>query len=299
MQGLSIKPDHSGKVRDTYDLENGNLLIVATDRISADDAVLPDLIPHKGDVLTAMTRFWIESLKEADPHHLITTNLDLPDWFLEQLNNQDLFWAGYRSMIVRKAEVLPVECIVRGYITGSGWKSYQEEGTVCGQQLPAGLLECQKLSEPLFTPSTKAPQGEHDENISYDQLREIVGGTTAALLKYRSLAIYNAAAEYALSQGIIIADTKFEFGMVDGAITLIDEVLTPDSSRFWPLEGYEVGHGQSSLDKQPIRDWLKDNWTDRTQPPPHLPESVIAETTKRYLAAYERLTGMKLVTYSR
>jgi phosphoribosylaminoimidazole-succinocarboxamide synthase len=290
MQLSELSPDAQGKVRDIFDLGD-RLLIVATDRISAFDVVLPDPIPYKGEVLTKISLFWFDHLKDVVPNHLVSADVrDLPEQY-----------AGYadalkgRMMLVRKAEVFPVECIVRGYLAGSGWKEYQEHGTVCGQKLPAGLAESDRLPEPVFTPSTKAAIGEHDENISFERMCEIIGEDHATRLRDVSLELYARAAEHARSRGIIIADTKFEFGLVDGEVTLIDEVLTPDSSRFWPADSYEPGHGQPSFDKQFVRDWLEASGWDKTPPAPSLPEDVIVMTAEKYVEAYEMITGEPFV----
>ena len=287
MSHIDIKPTSSGKVRDLYDLGD-KLLFVASDRISAYDYVLPSEIPYKGEILTRLSFFWFDLLADVTDNHLLSSDVaDLPAEFQP--------YADYlrgRFMLVKKADMLPAECIVRGYISGSAWKEYSKSGTVCGQKLPEGLRESEKFAETIFTPSTKAELGDHDENISYEQLVDIVGAEDAAELKEKSLAVYNKAANYAAERGIIIADTKFEFGKVDGKIILADEVLTPDSSRFWPADEYEVGRGQSSFDKQYVRDWLTANW-DRTGTPPVLPPDVIAKTTEKYVTAYEMITGEK------
>jgi phosphoribosylaminoimidazole-succinocarboxamide synthase len=293
MVGILLETDlpnrfHRGKVRDTYDLGD-NLLIVATDRISAFDVVLPGGIPRKGEVLTRLSTWWFNRIKEVVPNHFIA---------LITAENASLIpfplgpeYYG-RSMLVRKAKRLDAECIARGYITGSGWKDYQRTGAVCGIPLPSGLQESQRLPEPLFTPSTKADVG-HDENISYEQLAEVVGEDAANAMKLRTLAVYNYAHTVALERGIIIADTKLEFGIRNEEVILIDEVLTPDSSRFWPVEGYRPGGGQPSFDKQPVRDWMAKNWKDG-DPPPVLPPDVVAATTERYMAVYKTLTGEEL-----
>ncbi len=281
-----LSPDASGKVRDIFDLGD-RLLMVASDRISAFDVVLPDPIPHKGEVLTKLSLFWFDLLADFVPNHLITADVDdLPEEFAEHLP-----YLRGRSMIVRKAQVFPVECIVRGYLSGSGWKDYRRSGTVCGMQLPEGLVESAKLPDPLFTPSTKAEIGAHDMNIGFDRMIDIVGIEAATELRRLTLGIYERAREHAAERGIIIADTKFEFGTIDGEITLIDEVLTPDSSRFWPAEEYEPGHGQPSFDKQYVRDWLEASGWDKESAPPSLPPEVIEGTSKRYIQAYELITG--------
>ena len=284
---MERRPDSHGKVRDIYDAGD-SLLMVATDRISAFDYILPDEIPFKGEVLNRISAFWFDKFAEIVPNHLIS--IDTADYPAEFAEYKD-YLAG-RSMLVKKAKTIPIECIVRGYLTGSGKKTYDEDGTVCGIKLPEGLTEASKLPEPIFTPSTKADLGDHDENISYERCAEIVGEDIAAQIRDLSLKIYAAAAEYAAEQGIIIADTKFEFGVIDGKVTLIDECLTPDSSRFWPAASYEEGKVQPSYDKQYVRNWLKANW-DMTGDAPHLPADVIEETTKKYIEAYEIITGTK------
>ncbi|MGB4442715.1 MAG: phosphoribosylaminoimidazolesuccinocarboxamide synthase [Coriobacteriia bacterium] len=285
MQPIELKPSAQGKVRDIYDLGRA-LLIVATDRISAFDVVLPDPVPYKGEVLTRISLFWFDLLGHIVPNHLLTAELgDLPE---ELAAHADAFRG--RFMIVKKAEVFPVECIVRGYLAGSGWKEYREHGTVCGQKLPEGLVESSRLPEPIFTPSTKAAIGDHDENISFERMAEIVGEEHATRLRDVSLALYSAARDHAAERGIIIADTKFEFGLVDGELTLVDEALTPDSSRFWPADEYEPGHGQPSFDKQFVRDWLEASGWDKKPPAPPLPEDILAVTAEKYIEAYELLT---------
>ncbi len=279
-----------GKVRDVYAVDEDRLLIVATDRISAFDSVSPTPIVRKGEVLTALSRFWFEKLGHIIPNHLITTNIDeMPA--VVRAHKSEL---RGRSMLVRRTEVFPVECVVRGYLSGSGWKDYQRTGQVCGHQLAAGLRESEKLAVPIFTPATKAETG-HDENISERQMAAIVGQEVTEVLHAASLRIYQEASDYARSRAIIIADTKFEFGRDrDDRIILIDEVLTPDSSRFWPLDSYEVGASQASFDKQYVRDYLEHiNW-DKQPPAPTLPPEVAAATTARYLEAYELLVGEKL-----
>ena len=289
MPTLDLRPDAHGKVRDIYDCGDA-LLMVASDRISAYDFILPDEIPHKGEVLTRISAFWFDRFADLVPNHLVSMDpADYPEQYREHAD----YLTG-RSMLVRKAQTLPIECIVRGYLTGSGKKTYDEDGTVCGIRLPAGLTEASRLPEPIFTPSTKAELGEHDENISFERCCEIVGEDMGARLRDASLAIYEAAAEYAATRGIIIADTKFEFGLVDGELTLIDECLTPDSSRFWPADGYEEGKVQPSYDKQYVRDWLRANW-DMTGEPPHLPAEVVAGTSQRYEEAFQIITGTEFV----
>ncbi len=283
------RPDSQGKVRDIYDLGE-ELLLVASDRISAFDYILPDEIPHKGEILTRISKFWFEMFEHVLPTHYITTDVDaLPNKFLGYRD----YLAG-RSMLVRKAEPIAAECIVRGYLTGSGKKEYDQTGTIKGIELPEGLVEASKLDEPIFTPSTKAAIGDHDENISFAELKKKLGSDLAEQLRQYSISLYNKAAHYAEERGIIIADTKFEFGLIDGHVTLIDECVTPDSSRFWPLEGYEAGKTQPSFDKQYVRDWLKANWNMQGDAP-HLPKEVIEETSKKYIQAYELLVGEKFV----
>lgn len=285
MSKIEARPDSHGKVRDIYDCGD-SLLMVASDRISAFDFILPDEIPYKGEILTRISAFWFEKFKDLIPNHVISTNVeDYPAEYQQYAN----YLAG-RSMLVKKATTIPIEAIVRGYLTGSGKKTYDQDGTVCGIKLPAGLVEASQLPEPIFTPSTKAELGEHDENISYERCAELVGHETAAQLRDASLALYKAAAEYAASRGIVIADTKFEFGFINGKFSIIDECLTPDSSRFWPSYGYAAGHVQPSYDKQYVRDWLKANWNMQGEPP-HLPQEVIEGTSKRYQEAYKIITG--------
>lgn len=285
-QPIDLRPDSQGKVRDLYDLGD-RLLLVASDRISAFDVVLPDEIPHKGEVLTRLSVFWFGLLGDIVPNHLLSTDVaDLPSEFAPYAD-----WLRGRFMLVKKASVFPVECIVRGYLAGSGWKEYRELGTVCGIALPRGLRESDRLGQPLFTPSTKAEIGTHDENISFEQLNEIVGADRADALRSASVSLYSAARDHAVGRGIIIADTKFELGLVDGDLTLVDEVLTPDSSRFWPADDYEPGGSQASFDKQYVRDWLEASGWDKTPPAPTLPPDVIKGTSERYIQAYELITG--------
>ncbi len=274
-----------GKVRDIYDAGD-NLLIVASDRISAYDSVLGSPIPLKGNVLTALTLFWLDYLSDITPNHLITAD---PAEMGEEIQKHSDVLAG-RSMLVKKAEVIPIECVIRGYLAGSGWREYQQNNEVCGIKLPEGLRQCEKLPEPIFTPATKAETG-HDENISIEQAGDIIGMELAEELKERSLAIYKKASEYAATRGIILCDTKFEWGLCDGELTLIDEVLTPDSSRFWPADSYEPGRPQLSFDKQFVRDWLDESGWDHTPPGPALPDEVVEKTTQKYLKACELLTG--------
>lgn len=287
MSEIALRPDSQGKVRDLYDLGD-KLLIVASDRISAFDYILEDEIPYKGEVLTRISLFWFDLLKDVIPNHLISSDVaDLPEEFQPYKD-----WLAGRFMLVHKAEMFPVECIVRGYLAGSGLKEYQKQGTVCGIQLPEGLVNSSKLPEPIFTPSTKAEIGDHDENISFERCAEILGEDAATQLRDLAIKVYSVARDHAAENGIIIADTKFEFGVIDGQIILADEVLTPDSSRFWPGDAYEPGRDQASFDKQYVRDWLNANW-DRQGNPPHLPQEVIERTSQKYIAAYEKISGKK------
>ena len=289
MSGIDIKPDAQGKVRDLYDLGD-KLLLVASDRISAFDYILEDEIPYKGQVLTQLSCFWFDLLSDVVDNHLISADVaDLP----EQFKPYSDYLAG-RFMLVKKADMFPVECIVRGYLTGSGLKDYQATGAVCGIKLPEGLVNSSKLPEAIFTPSTKAEIGDHDENISFDRCVEIIGEENATAIRDLTLAVYNRAADHARDRDIIIADTKFEFGVVDGKIILGDEVLTPDSSRFWSADTYKVGEEQPSFDKQFVRNWLNANW-DRTGNPPRLPEDIIKKTSEKYIQAYEKITGKAFV----
>ena len=280
-------PCRRGKVRDVYDLGD-RLVIVATDRISAFDWVLPTPIPDKGRVLTALTLFWLETL--APPNHLLSTNLrDMPPAFAERGAELE-----GRTCLVRKARVAPIECVVRGYLAGSGWKEYRETGTVCGVALPPGLRQSEQLPAPIFTPATKEEQG-HDQNISFEEAARIVGGDEAAQLRDRSIDLYRRAAEHARGRGVILADTKFEWGRTpDGELILVDEALTPDSSRFWPADEWKVGGNPPSFDKQYVRDWLEASGWDKNSPPPPLPDEVVARTREKYVEAYERLTGRRL-----
>lgn len=280
---LSRYPVRRGKVRDIYDLGD-QLLMVSTDRISAFDWVMPNGIPDKGRVLTQISGFWFDHLDT--PHHLLSMDLEgaeLPaDVDREQLEG--------RSMLVRKCQVVPIECVVRGYLDGSGWKEYKQSGTVCGIPLPSGLVQCSQLPEPIFTPATKEETG-HDINISFERTVELIGADLANQLREKSLEIYRRGAAYARQRGIIIADTKFEWGLFDGELILIDEVLTPDSSRFWPADRYKPGGGQPSYDKQFVRDWLETTGWDKNSPPPRLPDEVVMKTREKYIEAFERLTG--------
>ncbi len=276
-------PVRRGKVRDIYDLGD-RLLMISTDRISAFDWVLPTPIPDKGRVLTQISAFWFDLLDT--PHHLLSQDLGT----LALPPGADPSSLAGRSMIIRKCDVFPIECVVRGYLEGSGWKEYQESQAVCGIPLPAGLIQGSPLAEPIFTPATKEESG-HDINISYERMVEIVGAETAGQLRDRSIEIYRRGAEYARSKGIIIADTKFEWGRVDGQLILIDEAMTPDSSRFWPAGQYQPGRSQPSFDKQFVRDWLTASGWDKNSDPPALPDDVVSKTREKYIEAYERLTG--------
>jgi len=279
----------SGKVRDVYNVDEHQLLFVASDRISAFDYILATGIPHKGRVLNQISLFWFDFLRDVVPNHLITADVDKYPGPVRKYADQ----LRGRSMLVRRAEIFPVECIVRGYISGSGWKEYKASGKVSGITLPAGLKESEQLPEPIFTPSTKATSG-HDENISFDQMSEIVGLETANRLRDLALRVYQKAAAYARERGIIIADTKFEFGQTAQGITLADEVLTPDSSRFWPADKYAPGRAQDSYDKQYVRDYLEEIHWNKQPPAPGLPPEVARRTSEKYLEAYRQLTGHKL-----
>jgi phosphoribosylaminoimidazole-succinocarboxamide synthase len=281
---------HEGRVRELYDLGGDRLLIVASDRISTYDVVMPTGIPRKGEVLTRLSAFWFARTREVVPNHMLAV--------LEAGNAAELGAPAEpelvgRSMVVRKAEPLPVECVVRGYITGSGWAEYQRTGSVCGVPLPGGLVRSQQLLEPIFTPTTKAETG-HDMPMTFEEVEALVGPEIANAVKLRSLALYRYAAGVAEERGIIIADTKFEFGLIDGEVVLIDEALTPDSSRFWPLEGYEPGHDQPSFDKQYVRDWASSTGWNREPPAPELPSGLVRASSERYLEAYRLLTGEPL-----
>jgi phosphoribosylaminoimidazole-succinocarboxamide synthase len=283
-----IKKIKSGKVREIFDLGDA-FLLVASDRISAFDVIMPNGIPRKGEVLTQISHFWFERFASLVPNHLLAGANDPLPANLQPYSEK----LARRCMIVKKAQPLAIECIVRGYLSGSGWKEYKKSQTVCGIQLPAGLTESAELPEPIFTPSTKAEEG-HDENISFERAKEIVGADIATQARDLSLKIYQAGRDYARERGIIIADTKFEFGLFEGKLILIDEVLTPDSSRFWPADEYEPGKGQPSFDKQFVRDYLETLDWDKNPPGPTLPGEVVSKTSAKYLDAYERLTGRKL-----
>lgn len=290
---------YRGKVRDTYEMDSDQFLLITTDRVSAFDVVLPGGVPDKGIVLNQLSAFWFNQTSDIVPNHLIDVVNDV-NW----LNNTygEKVCSGYysyppyvarRSMIVRRAERIDVECVVRGYISGSAWAEYQKSGTICGMALPNGLRESQQLPQPIFTPTTKAETG-HDEAITIDQMKNLVGEALTREIMEKSLAVYEYAAQYALSQGIIIADTKMEFGMVRDKLSLIDELLTPDSSRFWDVETYSLGKPQPSFDKQPLRDWLVSSGWNKEPPAPELPTEVIEDTARRYREAYRRLTGKEL-----
>ncbi|OCC14580.1 Phosphoribosylaminoimidazole-succinocarboxamide synthase [Dissulfuribacter thermophilus] len=285
IEGLKLKS--RGKVRDIYEVDDDTLLIVATDRISAFDVIIPTPIPGKGKVLTQMSLFWFEKFKDLVKNHVLESD---PSNYPEPARSHAAILKD-RSMLVKKAKPLPVECIVRGYITGSGWKDYKRTGKICGISLPEGLIESQELATPIFTPSTKGEVGEHDENISFEKVVDLVGEDVAQKIRDLSLRLYIEARDYAKERGVIIADTKFEFGIIDGEVTLIDEVLTPDSSRFWPLDGYEPGRSQPSFDKQFVRDYLESIKWDKTPPAPELPDDIVEKTMARYNEALERLTA--------
>ena len=283
----SVEPKR-GKVRDVYDLGD-KLLIVATDRISAFDVVMANPIPKKGIVLTQISLFWFEFLSSSISHHLIATDVSK---FPAPFNKFEKQLAG-RSMLVKKTKVFPIECVVRGYLAGSGWKEYQKSQTVCGVKLAAGMKQCDKLPEPIFTPATKEEFGKHDENVNFERCVEIIGDKNARYLRDKSIEIFKKASKYAESKGIILADTKFEWGEVDNKIILIDEVLTPDSSRFWPADKYEAGRDQESFDKQFVRNYLEEIKFDKSGPGVKLPDDVVKKTGEKYIEAYERLTGKK------
>jgi phosphoribosylaminoimidazole-succinocarboxamide synthase len=284
----SVQRFRQGKVRDIYAVDDAHLLIVATDRLSAFDVVLPTPIPDKGRILTAMSNFWFARTAALVPNHLTTRPLE------EVLTGEEVAQVRDRAIIVRRLTPLPVEAIVRGYMSGSAWAEYQRQGTVCGMQLPAGLRESERLPEPIFTPSTKAPEEEHDLNIAFEEMVHVLGGRRGLAEQVRdtSLQVYREAVDYALTRGIIIADTKFEFGLLDDRLYLIDEVLTPDSARFWPLQGYAAGHGQPSFDKQYVRDYLMDTGWNKRPPAPELPPYVVEQTTRKYQEALHLLTGV-------
>lgn len=279
-----------GKVRDIYEIDADTLLMVATDRMSAFDVIMSRPVPYKGVVLNSITLFWMEKFKDIIDNHIVESDASRFPGALAGYRNE----LEGRSVLVRRAKPLPVECIVRGYVAGSGWKDYKASGKICGYTLPEGLLESSRLEEPLFTPSTKAELGSHDQNISMAEAETILGTETARKVRDVSLALYCAGRDWAAERGIILADTKFEFGFIDGKLTLIDEVMTPDSSRFWPADKYEPGHSQPSFDKQYLRDWLSAQPWDKTPPPPALPDAVVEETCRKYKDAYRMLTGREL-----
>ncbi len=285
IQGLTHL--RSGKVRDLYDVDADHLLLVASDRVSTYDVIHPTPIPDKGRVLTGITAFWFAKLSSIVPNHLVSTSMsDLPD--ATQASADEL---SGRSMLCRKVEIVPFECVVRGYLVGSGWKEYQQSGTVCGLELPGGLVEADRLPEPIFTPATKAEQGEHDENVSFEVMASAVGEELATQLRDLSLELYAAGAAHAAEQGIILADTKFEFGLLDGEVVLADEVLTPDSSRYWPADTWQPGTNPPSFDKQFVRDFATSTGWDRNPPAPELPEDVVGRTRAKYIEAFQRITG--------
>lgn len=293
---LDLKLLHRGKVRDVYEVDADTLLMVASDRVSAFDVVLPQPIPHKGEVLTLVTAWWLEQLDGDIAHHLIAVDPDRIIARYPHLAASRNVWAR-RAMLVHRTEPVLVECVVRGYISGSAWKEYRQNGTLAGEALPTGLQESQRLDPAIFSPATKAQQGEHDENITYGQMIEILGPELSGRLRDLSLRIYGHGRDVAEKSDIILADTKFEFGHKDGRLLLIDEVLTPDSSRFWPKESYGIGRGQPSLDKQPIRDWLETLDWDKSPPPPDLPGDVVQAASGRYKEVFKRLTGIDLAAY--
>jgi len=287
----SLKRIHQGKVRDIYDIDADTMLLVSTDRLSAFDVILPTGIANKGAMLTQMANFWFEKLKNVVPNHL--TGIDPKSVVSNPAEQAQL---GSRAVVVKKLKALPIEAIVRGYLVGSGWKEYKAKGTVCGIGLPAGLQEASKLPTPIFTPSSKAAVGEHDENISLQQCADLIGKDMAEQVAKVAIALYQQAAEYALTRGIIIADTKFEFGLdANGVLHVMDEVLTPDSSRFWPADSYAVGSNPPSYDKQFVRDWLESTGWNKVAPAPALPADVAQKTSEKYMEAFERLTGHPLV----
>lgn len=287
----SLKRIHQGKVRDIYDIDANTMLLVSTDRLSAFDVILPTGIANKGAMLTQMANFWFDKLKNVVPNHL--TGID-PKSVVS--NSAEQAQLGSRAVVVKKLKALPIEAIVRGYLVGSGWKEYKAKGTVCGIQLPVGLQEASKLPEPIFTPSSKAAVGEHDENISLKQCADLLGADMAKQVAKVAIELYQQAAEYALTRGIIIADTKFEFGLdANGVLHVMDEVLTPDSSRFWPADSYAAGSNPPSYDKQFVRDWLESTGWNKVAPAPALPDDVAQKTSEKYMEAFERLTGHPLV----
>jgi len=296
---LPLEPLRRGKVRDVYIVDATRLLLVASDRVSAFDVVMQELVPFKGAVLTQMTAYWLRYLEDEVAHHMLSADADEIVRLVPSLAPHKNVLAG-RSMLSRRTEVFPVECVIRGYLSGSAWKEYRETGTLAGERLPAGLVESSRFEQPIFSPATKADVG-HDENITIGQMAELLGTERAAELEQMSRRVYLRGRDVAAQRGIIIADTKFEFGHVDGRTLLIDEVLTPDSSRFWPADRYRPGGSQPSFDKQPLRDWLDaerraGRW-DGHAPPPALPDHIVEATSSRYLAAFERITGAPLDTH--
>jgi phosphoribosylaminoimidazole-succinocarboxamide synthase len=288
---VSLRHTYRGKVRDIYEVDDRHLLMVASDRMSAFDVVMPEPVPDKGRVLTAITAFWLDQMADAAPSHLVSVDpADFP------AAARDIGGVAGRAMLVRRAEMLTIECIVRGYLSGSAWKEYRVSGTMHGVPLPEGLRESEQLPEPVFTPSTKADAG-HDENITFEEAVAIVGADLAAAARDISLAVYTRGAAWAAARGILIADTKFELGVIDGTLAICDEVLTPDSSRFWPADEWEPGTTPPSFDKQPLRDWLETTGWDKKPPPPHLPDAVVAASRERYVTAYERITGKALADW--
>jgi phosphoribosylaminoimidazole-succinocarboxamide synthase len=280
-----LRRTYRGKVRDIYEVDDRHLLMVASDRISAFDVVMPEPVPDKGRVLTAITAFWLDQMADVAPSHLVSVDpSDFP------AGGRDIEGVAGRGMLVRRAEMLKIECIVRGYLSGSAWKEYRASGTMHGTPLPDGLRESEPLPEPVFTPSTKADAG-HDENITFEAAAAIVGPDLAAAARDISLGAYTRGAAWAAARGILIADTKFELGVIDGELAICDEVLTPDSSRFWPADEWQPGTTPPSFDKQPLRDWLEEKGWDKKPPPPHLPEAVVEASRQRYITAYERITG--------
>ncbi|HEU4630838.1 MAG TPA: phosphoribosylaminoimidazolesuccinocarboxamide synthase [Gemmatimonadaceae bacterium] len=293
---LPLRLLHRGKVRDVYEVDADRLLLVATDRVSAFDVVMREAVPHKGAVLTQLTAWWLRRLEGEVAHHMLTADADEIVAAVPTLAGRRAALVG-RAMLCRRAEVVPVECVLRGYLSGSAWKEYRAHGTLAGEPLPAGLRESDRLEPPIFSPATKATHG-HDENITVERMRALVGDALTAELERLTRLVYERGRAVAEARGIIIADTKFEFGLADGQVLLVDEVLTPDSSRFWPAEEYEPGHAQPSFDKQPLRDWLDrertaGRWNGEAPAPP-LPPEVVAATTARYLDAYRRITGSAL-----
>jgi phosphoribosylaminoimidazole-succinocarboxamide synthase len=288
---MTLRHTYRGKVRDIYEVDDRHLLMVASDRISVFDVVMPETVPDKGRVLTAITAFWLDQMADVAPGHIVSVNpADFP------AAAQEIDGVAGRGMLVRRAEMLQIECIVRGYLSGSAWKEYRASGTMHGAPLPDGLREAQQLPEPVFTPSTKATTG-HDENITLDDAAAIVGADVAAEARAISLAVYTRGATWAAARGIIIADTKFELGFIDGRLAICDEVLTPDSSRFWPSDEWEPGSSPPSFDKQPVRDFAESTGWDKKPPPPHLPASVVTAARERYITAYERITGKAIADW--